>query len=271
MDFLTIGHVCHDWSPEGNILGGTAAYASLLANQLSFRTSIVTSFGKDFEFAKFLNKSNIHLIPSKHTTYFKNIYQGSHRKQILLEKATNLTTSNFPKNIPSPKMVLLGPIANEIDLSILDFFTDALVAICPQGWMRGWNKEGEVFHKILEDWSIFKKADMVILSDEDINHQLELIPHLADLFKILVVTKAENGADVFYKNNKYTVPAFQTKIVDPTGAGDIFATAFLIRFYETQNVKEAAIFANATASICIEKKGIAGIPNRKEILKRINH
>lgn len=271
MDFLTIGHICHDWSPSGNILGGTSAYASLLSNQLDFRTSIVTSFGKDFEFLNILKNSKLHIIPSDSTTYFKNIYQGSNRTQLLLEKANNITSTNFPKDIPSPKMVLLGPIANEIDLGVLDIFPNSLVAICPQGWMRRWNNKGEVFHKILEDWSIFKKADIVILSDEDINYQMDLIPHLAKLFNILVVTKAENGAEVFYKNNKHTLPAFSTKIVDPTGAGDVFATAFLIRFYETQKVEEAAIFANAAASLCIEKKGIAGIPNRTEILNRIRN
>jgi len=268
MDFLTIGHICHDWSPNGNILGGTSAYAALLAHKLGLRTSIVTSFGKDFEFLDILKNSSLYPISSSSTTYFKNIYQGSSRKQLLLEKATNISISNFPKNIPNPKMVLLGPIANEIDLDILDLFPDALIAVCPQGWMRRWNKEGEVYPIKLEDWSIFQKADMVILSDEDLNHQLDLIPHLANLFKILVVTKAENGADVFYKNNKYTLPAFPTKIIDPTGAGDIFATSFLIHFYETKNVEEAAIFANAAASLCIELKGISGIPSREEILER---
>ena len=270
MDFLTIGHVCHDWSPNGNILGGTATYSSLLAQKLNFRTSIVTSFGKDFEFLDVFKNSILHIIPSDTTTYYKNIYQGSDRKQLLLGRANNITSTNFPKNIPSPKMILLGPIANEVDLDILDIFPNTLKAICPQGWMRRWNSKGEVFHKMLEDWSIFKKSDLVILSNEDINHQLDLIPHLANLFKILVVTKAENGADVFYKNNKHTVPAFSTKMIDPTGAGDIFATAFLIRFYETKNIEKAAIFANAAASLCIEKKGIKGIPNRTEILNRIN-
>ena len=59
-------------------------------------------------------------------------------------------------------------------------------------------------------------------------------------------------------------------MVDPTGAGDIFATAFLIRYSETNDIHQAAKFANAAASFCIEKKGITGIANREKILQRVS-
>jgi sugar/nucleoside kinase (ribokinase family) len=128
---------------------------------------------------------------------------------------------------------------------------------------------------MLEDWSVFQKADMVILSEEDLNlpagqagFQSDIIPELAELFNILVVTKGENGADIFFNNTKHTFPSFPTKMVDPTGAGDIFATAFLVRYFETKDISQAANFANAAASFCIEKKGIEGIASRAEILAR---
>jgi len=84
-----------------------------------------------------------------------------------------------------------------------------------------------------------------------------------------VVTKGENGADVFFDNNKHTFSVFPAKMIDPTGAGDIFATAFLIRYFETKDISQAANFANTAASFCIERKGIEGIANREEILNRI--
>ena len=271
LDFLTIGHVCHDWSDNGNILGGTVSYSSLFAEKMGMKTGVLTSFGRDFEFQNLFQNISLQNIPSAFTTYFKNEYNGLARQQYLLKKSNNI----FPKDIPSEwenaKMVLLGPIANEIDFSILDKFPNALVAVCPQGWMRRWDKEGKVFQEMLEDWSVFRNVDMVILSEEDLNYQLDLIPQLAALFKILVVTKSEEGADVFFNNNKHTFSGFDSKVVDPTGAGDVFATAFLIRYFETKDVQASAIFANSAASLCIEKKGIAGISSREEILKRINN
>ena len=268
IDFLAIGHVCHDWTPSGNVLGGTTSYASFFAKKMNLQTAILTSFGSDFEFQNRFQNISLHSIPSKKTTFFKNIYDGSHRQQFLLEKSNNILTNHIPKDFRQPKMVLLGPIANELNLGVLDNFENSMIAVCPQGWMRRWNSDGKVFHEMLDDWSVFQKADMVILSEEDLNFQMDLIPKLAEFFNILVVTKGENGADVFFNNNKHTYPSFQTKMIDPTGAGDIFATAFLIRFSETKDISQAAKFANAAASFCIEKKGIEGIASREEILQR---
>ncbi len=268
LDFLAIGHVCHDWTPSGNVLGGTTSYASFFAKKMNLQTAILTSFGSDFEFQNHFQNISLHSIPADQTTFFKNVYDGSHRQQFLLEKSNNIFTNHIPESLRHPKMVLLGPIANEIDLGILDIFENSIIAVCPQGWMRRWSSDGKVFHKMLDDWSVFQKADMVILSEEDLNFQMDLIPKLADLFNILVVTKGENGADVFSCNNKHTFPGFPSNMIDPTGAGDIFATAFLIRFFETKDISQAANFANAAASFCIEKKGIEGITCRKEIIKR---
>ncbi len=268
IDFLAIGHVCHDWTPSGNVLGGTTSYASFFARKMNLQTAILTSFGSDFEFQNRFQNISLHSIPSEKTTFFKNVYDGNNRQQFLLEKSNNIFTSDIPSDFLNPKMVLLGPIANEIDFNILDQFERSMIAVCPQGWMRRWHSNGKVIHKMLEDWSVFQNADMVILSEEDLNFQNDLIPKLAELFKILVVTKGENGAEVFSNNNKYTFPSFPAKMIDPTGAGDIFATAFLIRYFETKDISQAANFANATASFCIEKKGIEGIASREEILNK---
>lgn len=269
IDFLAIGHACHDWTPSGNVLGGTVSYASFFAKKMELQTAVLTSFGSDFEFQDRFQNISLHSIPSEKTTLFKNVYDGSHRQQFLLEKSNNIFTNQIPGNFQNPKMVLLGPIANEIDFGFLDEFENSMVAVCPQGWMRKWNSNKKVYHQLLEDWSVFQKADMVILSEEDLDFQFNLIPKLANLFKILVVTKGENGADVFFNNNKHTFPSFLVKMVDPTGAGDIFATAFLIRYFETKDISQAANFANAAASFCIEKIGTSELPLRNQIEERI--
>ncbi|MCW5922029.1 MAG: hypothetical protein KIS77_06800 [Saprospiraceae bacterium] len=49
MNFLSIGHTCHDRLDARNILGGTASYSSLVAQkQLGLKTSILTSVGNAF-------------------------------------------------------------------------------------------------------------------------------------------------------------------------------------------------------------------------------
>jgi sugar/nucleoside kinase (ribokinase family) len=59
--------------------------------------------------------------------------------------------------------------------------------------------------------------------------------------------------------------------VDLTGAGDVFASAFLVRLDETaqssgvEDPWEAARFANAVASFSVEGQGISAIPSREQV------
>ena len=104
IDFLAIGHVCHDWTPSGNILGGTTSYASFFARKMNLQTAILTSFGSDFEFQNRFQNITLHSIPSKKTTVFKNVYDGSHRQQFLLKKSNNISTIHIPDDFQQPKI-----------------------------------------------------------------------------------------------------------------------------------------------------------------------
>jgi sugar/nucleoside kinase (ribokinase family) len=66
------------------------------------------------------------------------------------------------------------------------------------------------------------------------------------------------------------VPGFPAVEVDPTGAGDVFAAAFLVRLQETEDPVQAARFANAVASFCVEGPGVAGIPTREQVEERLS-
>ena len=59
-----------------------------------------------------------------------------------------------------------------------------------------------------------------------------------------VLTVGREGAIVYHEGRQQRVPAYAVEEVDPTGAGDVFATAYLIRLHETGDVIEAARFAN---------------------------
>ena len=54
-----------------------------------------------------------------------------------------------------------------------------------------------------------------------------------------------------------------------TGAGDIFAAAFLIHLWETEDVWKAARFAACAASFVVEGEGTTAIPNRDQIEARL--
>ncbi|MEE8370045.1 MAG: PfkB family carbohydrate kinase, partial [Dehalococcoidia bacterium] len=57
--------------------------------------------------------------------------------------------------------------------------------------------------------------------------------------------------------------------IDPTGAGDAFAAAFLIHLWETGDGWQSARFAACAASFVIEREGTAAIPDRDQIEARL--
>ena len=61
---------------------------------------------------------------------------------------------------------------------------------------------------------------------------------------------AEKGAVYFYKNISIYEPVRAVKpkdIIDPIGAGDIFAAAFAYQFYQNKDIKLSLKFANKIA------------------------
>jgi sugar/nucleoside kinase (ribokinase family) len=56
--------------------------------------------------------------------------------------------------------------------------------------------------------------------------------------------------------------------VDATGAGDVFATAFLIKFAQTRDIAQAAGFAHCAASFVVEGVGIDNLVGIEKVEER---
>jgi sugar/nucleoside kinase (ribokinase family) len=65
------------------------------------------------------------------------------------------------------------------------------------------------------------------------------------------------------------IAAFPRPALDPTGAGDVFAAAFLLEWSRTGDPHTAARFANAAASFIVEVPDASWFPTRAEIMQRI--
>ena len=86
----------------------------------------------------------------------------------------------------------------------------------------------------------------------------------------LVVTLGKEGARYFDGSRHVTVPGFETTAVDTTGAGDTFNGAMAVALSEKMPFGEAVLFANAAASLSVEKFGAqSGMPRRGAVNKRM--
>jgi sugar/nucleoside kinase (ribokinase family) len=106
---------------------------------------------------------------------------------------------------------------------------------------------------------------VLILAQDDLAGEARTLRSQLGVPRVTVVTEGAQGATVHYQRERFRFPARQATAVDPTGAGDIFAAAFLVRLAETDDPHEAARFANVAASLSVERVGIASVPNRAQI------
>lgn len=268
--FLSIGHCCHDRLAGQNILGGTASYVALVARQLGLYPGILTSVGADFEFFDVFAENDIavHNKPAPRTTVFENRYQNGRRLQYLHERALALSADDVPPEWLAAPIVLLCPIAWEVNFSLLRVFPKALTAATIQGWLRERDPQGRI-HPRGMDWQQLVGLDAVILSDADIAGFEAALPEIAAAVEVVVMTLGARGAVVFRRGEKRHFPAFPVREVDATGAGDVFAAAFLTRYAERRDAASAAVFANCAASFIVEGVGVTSLPSLEQIQGRV--
>jgi len=265
VDYLMIGHVAHDLTPDGYRLGGTAAYSALAARALGLRVGMLTASGPETSLET-LKDIPVISIESPQSTTFENIYTDDHRIQYLRGQATRIDFSNVPDVWQRSPIIHLGPIANEMDSVLPATFSPVLLGLTPQGWMRQWDADNRVF---MRDWKdadpVIQKADAVVLSHEDVHHDDALIEQMAQQTKVLVATEGPAGCVVYWHGDRRRFRPPIVKEVDATGAGDVFATCFFVRLFQTRDPWEAGRFATILAAHTVTRVGLAGIPTAREI------
>ncbi len=86
----------------------------------------------------------------------------------------------------------------------------------------------------------------------------------------ILVTRGSRGALCYHEYHFLEVANIQAKAMDTTGAGDAFNGAFAAKLIEQNSIEEAAQYANAFASLAVEKKGASNIPTQQEALNRLS-
>jgi 1D-myo-inositol 3-kinase len=267
-EFVTVGHVCQDILPDGGLgLGGSVSYASMTAHRLGYHTGIVTSAGPDLDLAQAFPDMDIACHRSATTTVFENIYLEDGRKQILHQRADPITCERIPPSWRGTRMAYLGSIDQEIDPEVFSCFApDVLIGVMPQGFFRRWDERGYIsFAEWTPSKDVLQNINVLVISELDVPDPYGLVRNWGQYVDVVVVTHAERGATVYHAGEPCHYPARMACETDPTGAGDVFAAAFLIRYAETGDPCQAAPFANAVASFSVEAPGIAGIPLRPQV------
>ncbi len=267
MDFLAIGHVTLDRRDGTFTPGGTVTFASLTALKLGYKPAVLTRAGEDFPLEEALPGVETHRLPSPVTTTFRNIYKDGRRTQYVDAVADPIPASALPEGWEHAPIVLLGAVAAEIDPAFARSFPRALLGVVPQGWGRRWDETGRVYPRPWEEADQVRPyTDLLVFSNEDFGGDPEIQRQLIQSFPLVVVTLSARGCIVYQEGVPTHVPPRPANEVDPTGAGDVFTAAMLIRLYETGDPLHSAYFANVVASFAIEDIGPSGIPTREQVM-----
>ncbi len=85
--------------------------------------------------------------------------------------------------------------------------------------------------------------------------------------KNVIITMGAAGAFVKSEDFMEMFPGIKVKAIDTTAAGDVFNGALAVALAEGKGLKDAVIFANKAASICVTRMGAqASAPYREEII-----
>lgn len=267
-DYLVVGHITKDLYSGGYKIGGTATYSALTARRLGYCAGIISSTGPDIDLGVLPADLLLELRPSAATTTFQNTYENGHRRQQVGARAALLRAGDIPSGWQDSPIVHLGPLVQEVDEALAAQFPASLLGLTPQGWMRRWGADGIVHPGVWEPSdALLARADAVILSREDVGGDAALIDSYARRTRLLVLTAGWKGATVYHRGEVRAYPAPTVREVDPTGAGDIFAAAFLVALHEAGDPSLAAQFANCVAAHSVERSGLSSIPAENEVAR----
>jgi sugar/nucleoside kinase (ribokinase family) len=266
-DYLLVGHLTADLKPEGRVLGGTVSYAAAVARACGRLPAVLTSAAQDEPFVELLGSiSDIKSVYARHTTTFENVYVNGGRVQTLHARAETLTSKDVPETWHTIPAVHLAPLVDEIAPDLFEAFPDSTIMLTPQGLMRQWDSAGRVRFRYWCDRDLLQNVHLVVFSKQDIQEMPEIEYEFAQSVGHVVVTDGANGG-VHYDHGVATpYRAILANEVDPTGAGDVFATTLLISLLDTKNYTRSLKVAAHVAALTVEHDKVY-VPTVDEIVE----
>jgi sugar/nucleoside kinase (ribokinase family) len=262
-DLVVVGHVTVDRIGDTIQPGGAALYAAVAAHRLGFSVGILTSHADDFPLELIPPQIEVVSVPADATTRFEHDVRRTPRAMRVPSLARPLTAADVPDDWRDAALVLLAPVVNEVDPHVATAFTGSTLAAAAQGWTRALGPDGVVETAV---WTppefLLGRLQAIFLSTEDVTGQEDAALDWFERVPIGVLTAGRLGALLFVNGERYEVSPRPAREVDPTGAGDVFAAAFLIHYQRTGDAWEAAAAAACAASLSVEASGIASVPDR---------
>ena len=252
--------------------GGTVLYAGLFLARSGCEVTII---GKgDDEMKNWIERQGIsttYFSQTSRVVEFKNVYVLNRREQFA-RSGEKIYLPEVPDTAFRSKAILVGSVLQEVDPEIVRAPRQGLLMLEAQGFMRYLSSEGKVLHRksgdaeaVVRNCDILKvdEAEAAVLTaSTGVNAAARVLYQMGP--KIVIITCGEKGVTIFDGTRMIRIRAPKAEVVDPTGAGDVFGAAFLIRYLQTEDLIQAGIFASAAAAISMTEFGTVAVPSAQE-------
>ena len=272
---------------SGIILGGAATYISFAISKISNNFGVVSVVGDDFPL-EYLDKikltgadvSGVEIVKNKESFFWSGKYHKDMNKRTTVETRLGVL-ENFnpiiPKKFLDSDIVVLGnlhPSVQNKSIIQLSGKNQFLILDTMNFWMDN----------NLEDLNeVISKVNLISINDEEayLLAKEKSLDNCA--YKIInkgpqyvIIKKGELGAELYSKDEKFSLPSFKVEAIDPTGAGDSFAGGLATYLSKSNNIdfnslKKGLILGTILASFTVESLGTKSIETvvKKKILERL--
>ena len=255
--------------PGGGIEpGGPSLYAARAAAALGARVTLISHVPAGFDTSVF-DGIDVCALPATRAPRYANVYDAAgNRTQKLAGEGEPLETDGL--GIREADAVIAAPAFHE--LSGLPCIAAPIRSVSLQGPLRARLDDGTVVPHD-DPWRqalpFAASGAFAFLSDEDTVDAPALARRLAAEGMVVFVTRGSDGATRYEAAGEMRLEELPANPVDPTGAGDCFATAFTIRVAEGASLDEATRFALAAAAVSVEGRGVFSVPTRAMVEARL--
>ena len=272
---------------SGIILGGAATYISFAISKISNKFGIVSVVGDDFPL-DYLNRikstgadiSGVEIIKNKQSFFWSGRYHVDINKRTTLDTKLGVL-ENFnpiiPKKFKDSNIVVLGnlhPSVQNKSINQLSGKNQFLILDTMNFWMNNNLKDLN---------QVISKVNLISINDEEAylltkEKSLENCAHkiIKKGPQYVIIKKGELGAELYSKDEKFSLPSFRVEPIDPTGAGDTFAGGLAaclseIRKVDFNSLKKGLILGTILASFTVEGLGTSSIEKivKKNIIERL--
>jgi hypothetical protein len=226
----------------------------------------------------------VRVVDLEHGPVFVNIEQPGGRRQLCHDRSDPIPVAAVDSAWRSAPGWLLAPVAGELPEAWAAIPGEAAhVAVGWQGLLRELVPGEEVRPVDPGPHPIVRRADLVGISRDDVEVDLPLAALYAALRAgaTLAVTHGDRGGLIATARDATDLqlrhyPAIPShRVVDPTGAGDVFLAALAAARIQPRLVGGRIaqgydlLLASAAASLVLEAPGVTGVPDRAAVVGRM--